>query len=619
MAPELVFGEKATKASDVWSLGIVLHEVLFGSRPEWTIARRSRRLRAPDSANGMLARGLLKLCAECLAELPADRSPDAVAVKRRFERLVGGWIRGRWKLPTVAIALSAVLMALALPLVRDRGSPPRSALVGTAADLTSSSISLLRTDRVMRWCAQLLPGPGSTLRLFLEGPAEALDLDLESGRHRPSNLVPEALTSGCAQLSPDGQRLLYERIQPDRGPQVMLSAAPDGRDAVPVTDGEGAYWLPSGDAFLYTVDYTRSEVFWFGHGHVPLATSGTGTRRVIYHGANDRGDEIAVLFARSSPTLGMSLDIYGYPQTNLLRSVELPPGGFTWVQNDPKRNTWQLSLRDPARLTLCEVNRDGTCGRLIKSAVGDVIASYRSRLGLVAIASRRVNSSVLKDKSGQSQVYSDHTGIDFSPAGDAVMGLPLDDGRFVIAVQRKGQTRPQIVSDGPFDGSPAVNPDGKSFIYADYERRSVIRCAFDVQESSECHAIHQAPSAPTVPRLSPDGRLLAYGVADAAGARLRIVAMNAEGSTRDLGIPTIGPLRWTSPSRLWLCERIPRQWEEIDAIAGIRTGEVLPVPNDAEALNPCGRPPPALADRFSDFEVTTGVKVTQEIRLARDM
>src|SRR6185437_8259180 len=39
MAPEVVRGGRATFASDVWSLGAVIHEVVFGERLQWDPTR----------------------------------------------------------------------------------------------------------------------------------------------------------------------------------------------------------------------------------------------------------------------------------------------------------------------------------------------------------------------------------------------------------------------------------------------------------------------------------------------------------------------------------------------------------------------------------------------------
>jgi hypothetical protein len=399
----------------------------------------------------------------------------------------------------------------------------------------------------------------------------------------------------------------------------MLSESPDGRDATAITDGEGPYWLPSGDAFLYTVDYSRSAVFWIGHGPVQFATTPVGNQRVAYHALNDRGDQVAVLFRRSFPVPGTSLDVYRYPQTDLVRSIRLPWETHYRIQNDPKRETWQISMRDPERFTLCEVNEDGTCRRLLKSAEADVAGSYRSRAGLVAITGRISFSSRLSDRSGHTQEYSRHLGIDFAPSGDAVLGLPLEDGRLVIAIQRRGESKPRIVSDGPLDVWPTFGPQGKSFVYVGRaDTKSVVQCAFDGQ-ASDCQVIHREPLVPSCPRLSPDGAFLSYVVQDGGGQRMRIIPMHSGGPTRDLSVPVGANHRWTSSSRLWLCETVHKQWEEIDAVAGIRTGRTLPFPGDADQAYGCLQPPPPLADHFADFEVTTRSRITQEIRLARGM
>src|SRR5206468_270624 len=46
MAPEVTRGERASFASDVWSLGVLLHEIVFGERPRWR-APGSDRLVSP--------------------------------------------------------------------------------------------------------------------------------------------------------------------------------------------------------------------------------------------------------------------------------------------------------------------------------------------------------------------------------------------------------------------------------------------------------------------------------------------------------------------------------------------------------------------------------------------
>jgi len=192
MAPELTFGDKPTRASDVWSLGIVLHQILFGNRPEWTTTNRGRHLHVPANATSPLARDLLHLCGACLRELPSKRLPDAAAVKRRFEMVVGGAARHPWKtcmvLDMAAVALAAVALAAMVSRSVSPTTPLMRSLPGTVTDLERVSVPLLTTQRLIRRCAQLLPG-GKTLRLFLLGPVEAVDVDLAEGRSSMADLL----------------------------------------------------------------------------------------------------------------------------------------------------------------------------------------------------------------------------------------------------------------------------------------------------------------------------------------------------------------------------------------------------------------------------------------------
>jgi hypothetical protein len=297
MAPELVFGEKATRRSDIWSLGIVLHEVLFGCRPEWAMGRKGRRLITPAGAKGPLLTGLVRLCADCLVELPGGRPEDAGIVKRRFNDVVDGVARAPWR-RRMLVLVPAVTLVVAGLVVGTGGRDSRSTdtLTGVALDLEKNSVKLLSTDRRITRCAQMLPG-GRTLRLFLREPVEALDLHLADGRTAAANLLPDTFASGCPQVSPDGHRLLFEKQRSVGRPQVMLSDWPDGRDATIVTEGDGAFWLSSGDAFLYRMDVTRSAVFWLGRGPLMFPDTGGGVRQVSSHAPNSRGDEIAIVFA----------------------------------------------------------------------------------------------------------------------------------------------------------------------------------------------------------------------------------------------------------------------------------------------------------------------------------
>ena len=98
MAPEVREGDPATTRSDVWSLGVVLHEIFFGKRPERRIARGASpvfRGHRPNQRRRLIERAMLALCERCLADDPAERPEDAARrreVVREARRSPGAFL-----------------------------------------------------------------------------------------------------------------------------------------------------------------------------------------------------------------------------------------------------------------------------------------------------------------------------------------------------------------------------------------------------------------------------------------------------------------------------------------------------------------------------------------------
>jgi serine/threonine protein kinase len=116
MAPELAQGEAATVASDIWSLGVVLHELLLGGRPRWKSEAGRRTLTAPPAAGLFSGDPEIEgLCAACLSAVPEERPASAAEIEARLAAVAvsGKRPRGRsWKRPAplAIIAAAGVLL-----------------------------------------------------------------------------------------------------------------------------------------------------------------------------------------------------------------------------------------------------------------------------------------------------------------------------------------------------------------------------------------------------------------------------------------------------------------------------------------------------------------------------
>jgi len=83
MPPEVARGQRSDQRSDVFQLGMILHEVLYGARPTWAHGGSHLVLSEPSGAS-TVEEELLRLIADCVNADPAKRPANAVAVAGRL-------------------------------------------------------------------------------------------------------------------------------------------------------------------------------------------------------------------------------------------------------------------------------------------------------------------------------------------------------------------------------------------------------------------------------------------------------------------------------------------------------------------------------------------------------
>ena len=93
MEPDVIWGERATRASDIWSLALTLHRVVcgvgvFGDIPENNVLEAFRHvLHVRPVISGELPPALVPVLERALAERRHDRYPTAMAFAHDLDHI----------------------------------------------------------------------------------------------------------------------------------------------------------------------------------------------------------------------------------------------------------------------------------------------------------------------------------------------------------------------------------------------------------------------------------------------------------------------------------------------------------------------------------------------------
>jgi Protein kinase domain len=600
MPPEVVAGEQATFTSDVWSLGVVMHEILFARRPEWT-SGTYRRVSLPSRRDLSRAeRSLALLVEECIQDDAGSRPSDGRDAQRRLDAVLSSrqqhrlWplrtARARWAWPLIAVGSAAVAALVSGHVWRGasagldvRATAARTAAIGGQAADWTKTMNVVASFHEPVHCMSWLD-PDRVLRLVVGSPRRAVDVDVRTSVERPAPLSETTFALGCPQQNTRGE-VLFQRFDASGRQEIMLAASEgDASGAKPMTIGSDPVWLPSNDEFVYTADDAHAAVF-----SVPVMTT-----NIISESSENAGMLVEKVVSQDGKSIALR-----YLDSTTHRHVVVHELPSLAVRNATTFSevVSEFEFGGPEQLLFSTAGADGS-----SLAAFDLRSNKAERLGFIpgrslgtpkvgrdwwAVKSYATKSDVWKVDNGARTIRLTTDGKsvfpDQSPNGDLLVEHLGSDLTFSIVLYAKGAA-PRAMTMGPIDVTPRFLPDGRGWLYVDIRRRTIRRCSLS---SGLCEDIYTADAIPFLPVASPDQKLIAFMT---SVGRERVKVLDTTGGVRDLGAarPDCSP-HWASADRLWVLrgtEQAPT-WAAIDVATGEQTA-TLPVPaNASHATRDC--------------------------------
>jgi hypothetical protein len=596
MAPEVLAGEPATCRSDVWALGVVLHEIFFGQRPERRSVSFDGSNKGPLRPSLPVERAILRLCEHCLADAPFDRPADAGVVVDLFERSLstGRSTRRRRQSRRLVVGLVGVslLAGVAAVAIHQRYRDVRAHHVAT----DTARAVLVATGSPVNWTKSAktisdIPGrvhcfslaDDRTARLVWGTPRRAEDVDIISGARRPSPIAKDSYETGCPQLSPDGKRLLFSGRTQGGASEVRLSEFPDGHSPSVITSGDEPVWL-TGESLAYNIDGGHVGVF-----SVPtmsftlLADPAVGRQRVIVEKSASRtGDAIALLVG--SETSELAVVVYEGRNFEKQSTFVIPSARRIQFSEDGSADLFLYYQVSKSISTLAALDwRHGVVRNVGEYSGFDIVSPHLTH-GIdpqerhLVLLARRGSSDVWRYE-GQDRQRLSTSGDVYSAArssrGQLLLSKWADSGDVDIWRQDVDGTLKQLTF-GTRDVEPSFADDDQTWAYADYARKCIMVCA---DSSGRCRVLRQDEFLPSAPRFSPGGERLAY-LTQVGASKLVIVSTKDGTVEATWDAHSECPPVWSSATTVWSLEAASGRyyWSERHAVTGAKTGKRFDLP-----------------------------------------
>jgi len=622
MAPELVMGEQSTTRTDVWAMGVVLHELFFGLRPEWEWRDYRRIIKSPLSAQASrVERRVFDVCRVATSDNPQERPADGEALAALLERA----LEGKRSRATTAAVLRAhprrlglfyagtTLLGLSVLVLLTRGWWLRM----PQADASSSHVAkgVLVVDpaggplRQLPLAREILDVPGElhcasvlpnrkTLFVVWGPDRVAEELDVTSGRRKPASLPPETWRVGCPEVSPETGAVLFEAEGDGSLGRIIKIIEKPGVGAHTLTAGSSPLWIPGREDFVFNIDEGHAAVYSLAQRNFVLAvgTDPTDGKLLIKKAVSPDGRFLATkhfagpsgvtVLVRSLATLELVSQVAVGPRLNGLRFDETGDALRFATSQNGKSELVDVDWRTGQMLQRLESDGEGALEGDLSTLGGLVGIRDSSKHQIWSARGDALDRALVPD------------GTNFLPARDDegnvfFVSLTRSESR-VIRLWHAASGTVTTLTNGPFDMWPSPLPERRGWIYVQSDTNTVIRCPH-MDDAEACAPLVKLPGQTFRPVLSPDLTKLAYLATFSSSLRASVYDL-VKGQSVDLG-PALNDEapQWSGADRVWFVvgPGSNRDWTEYALPAGRATGRTQPMKAapPQQAFSECGRFP----------------------------
>jgi serine/threonine protein kinase len=618
MAPEQLRGEPADRRTDLFSLGVVLHEMLSGRSP-------FRRPTAAETMSALLKEeppalpegippGLARIVARCLEKKPEDRFQTASDLTFSLEALSGGTVQfsetaaPRTSPRAIVVALAALALAAGLAGMYALGKRGGSASSPTYKRLT------FRRGVVS---TALFAPDGQTILYTASWEGQPREIFSTRTDSKESRLLGIPGPSAILSVSPSAELLVLHRNA--EGKRVLAQVPLAGGAPRDLLEGvSSASWGPDGNSFAVLVGGRGVRRLEFPPGRVLLSTPD------YIHDPRVSPDGRHVAFlARADTSASYSVDVVDREGNR--RSLSkgwnfVQSGGLAW---SPKGDeVWFAGDRDGGTRWLNATSLSGA-ERVLTRLPDDAIVHDVFRDGRLILTREVRRHSVVVLPPGENRER-DLSWLDFSgfasltPDGRQVLivefgegggagytsylrktdGSPAarlteggsvlsPDGRWAFTIVRGEPPKVMLVPTGAGEthilsigGITSMNwsewsPDGRYVFFTGREGGAGFR-VYRKDVSSEAPPEAVTPEGYTLPwgsqPVSPDG---ARFLAMTADGRVVLIPSAGGDSTPVPGpLPGEQPIQWIDGGRALIVRRpdeVPARIWRVDTATGRRT------------------------------------------------